>query len=109
MLVPLAILSALIWPGGTIPMGIIAGGLIALVNVKGMRAGLKSLLGTNPSAIRIFLLSSFRLMVLFAVMTALALSRAVDMLGFTAGFTVVLVLIVHEGYRIARKEEGVSG
>jgi hypothetical protein len=103
ILVPVAALSALIDPK-RLPLSVLAGGLLGLVNLGGLSRGLEFLLGTRKSALKLFFFGVFRLLIVFTIIILLAMSRAVDLPGLAAGFTVVFAVIVVEGYRTARHE-----
>jgi heme O synthase-like polyprenyltransferase len=109
ILVPVALLSALIEPK-RLPLSVVVGGLLGLVNLGGLSRGLEFLLGTRKSALKLFFLGIFRLLIVFTIIILLAMSRAVDLPGLAAGFTVVFAVILAEGYRAARHErEGEEG
>jgi hypothetical protein len=88
-----------------IPLGVVAGGVLALVNFGGMHRGLENLLGTERPTAKLVVLSIFRLTIVSAVIIALAVLRAVDLIGLAAGFTAVVLVLVVEGYRTALKEK----
>ncbi len=102
ILVPLSLLSALIEPF-KLPLGIFLGGVFGLVNLKGMKRGLEGLLGTYRPAGKLVFLSLFRLFVLFAAITLLAMTRTVNLFGLLIGFTVVFAVLIKEGLRAAKE------
>jgi len=102
-LIPLSILSALVEPV-KLPSGILAGGILALLNLRGMSKGLEGLLGTFRPEKKLLLLSIFRLLVLSALIVLLAVLELVNLVGFTVGFTVVLFFVLMEGARAAGED-----
>ncbi len=103
IVIPLAIASAFIEPV-KLPLGILAGALLATVNFRGMIKNLEGLMGTDRPTAKLVFMSIVRLVVIFAVIIALAVLKVVNLLGLMVGFTVVVVLVVREGY-IASQEE----
>jgi hypothetical protein len=108
LLVPLAAGSAFIEPK-KLPVGILVGGVLALLNLKGLSRGIAGLLGTYKPTLKLMLLSIFRILLLSIVIIILAATRAVNLLGLAAGFSVVTVLIVMEGLSIARRADQAGG
>jgi hypothetical protein len=105
LLLPLSLLSALIdWK--KLPVSIIVGGAVALVNLKGLHWGLSALINpeTAPYAMgRLVFFSLFRLLVAFSILGILLYLRLVNVVGVLAGITVVFVIIMKEGLTEARK------
>jgi hypothetical protein len=102
LLAPLAAGSAFIEPK-KLPLSILVGGALALLNLKGLSRGLESLIGTHRPTLKLMALGVFRLVVLSAIIILLAYFRLVNLVGFLAGFSVVHVLLLYEGYRTARE------
>ncbi len=104
ILLPLALLSAFLeWK--RLPLGILTGGVLGLVNLKGLHWGVAGL--TNEEAARaakgrILFFSMFRLLIVFAAVTALLYFGIVNILGLLTGFTVVFILVMKEGLTEAR-------
>jgi hypothetical protein len=107
-IVILAIVSAVsaFAGSGKLSISILIGGLLALFNFSGLARGLETMLGTHKPALRLTLLGIFRLIIVSAIIIVLAAGRMVDLVGLAGGFTVVLVLLVVEGLRTARKDNG---
>jgi len=97
VIIPLAVASAFIEPV-KLPLGIVAGALLAAINFRGMTKNLQNLLGTERPTVKLVFLSVVRLTVVFAVIIALAALKLVNLMGLMAGFTIVLVIVVKEGY-----------
>lgn len=107
LVIPLAAASAFIEPT-KLPLGILAGALLAVINFRGMMRNLQSLMGTYKPTVRLVILSIGRLLVIFSMIILLAVLRVVDLIGLMVGFTVVVVIVVKEGY-ISSKDEPPPG
>jgi hypothetical protein len=103
IIIPLAIASAFIEPV-KLPLGILAGALLAIINFRGMIKNLEGLIGSDRPTAKLVFLSIIRLVVIFAIIIALAVLQIVNLLGLMVGFTVIVVLVVRAGY-IASQEE----
>jgi hypothetical protein len=103
LLLPMAAISAF-WEPRKLPMSVLVGGVLALVNLRGLTRGLENFLGTDKAYVKLMLTGTLRLLLLSAVLVILAASRTVNLLGLLLGFTVVITLVVIDGYRTARAE-----
>jgi len=105
ILIPMSILSAFIeWR--RLPLSILTGGALALVNLKGIQWGVLGL--TNPEAVRgaagkLLFFSMFRLLIVFIILAVLLCLRLINVFGALTGLTVVFVLVLKEGLGEARK------
>lgn len=83
--------------------GVLAGGILGIVNIRGLSKGVASIVGMheNPSKIKLFFHGIFRLFLLSGVIILLAVTRAVDLLALLAGFTAVTLVLLIEGLRVA--------
>ena len=98
---PLAALSAFIeWK--KLPLGIIIGGALGLVNLRGLAWGVRGLLGVEKAGARMLFFSQFRIIMLFLVLAALVYIKLVNIFGILAGFTVVFSMIIIEGLKYAK-------
>src|SRR5574340_307544 len=88
VLLPLAAASAFI-EGIKLPLGILVGGALGLLNIRALAWGVRGLLGTRKPTARMLFFSQFRLIMLFFVLAALAYLKLVNIFGILAGFTVV--------------------
>lgn len=104
ILIPLAALSTLIEPK-KLPAGILVGGILALLNIKGLAWGVEGLLGSEKAAGKMLFLSQFRLVMLFIVIAVVVYLRIVNVFGLLAGLTVVFALVLIEGYKHSKKEQ----
>ncbi len=101
----LAAASALVdWK--TLPAGIIIGGALALVNIKGLAWGVRGLLGTGNASGKMLFFSQFRLLLLFLILAVLFYLRLVTVLGVLIGFTVVFVFTLIEGFLLSKDPPG---
>lgn len=98
-----AALAALIEPR-RLPVGVAVGGVLAIINIRGLSKGLYNLLSQPHPARRLFMAGTFRLMMLATVITLLAYYRLVDLLGLLAGFAVASMVLVIEGLGAVRRE-----
>jgi hypothetical protein len=103
IIIPMAVASAFIEPV-KLPLGIIIGALLAVVNFRGMTRNLEGLIGTDRPTMKLMVLSIGRLLIIFSAIIALAVARVVDLLGLMVGFTVVLILVIREGYLTSQAE-----
>ena len=106
-LIPVVLLSAFIeWR--KLPLSILTGGLIGLVNIRAISWGVNMLLGSKKADIKMIFFSQFRLLILTLVIAALVYMKLVNIFGILAGFTVVFILLVIEGLKHSKKECGSS-
>ncbi|GBE38306.1 MAG TPA: hypothetical protein ENH31_05420 [Nitrospirae bacterium] len=84
------------------PEGIIAGGALGLLNLRGLVRSVEGLAGAEKAALRMVILSMIRLTVLLAVIFPLIWLRIVNVIGMLIGFTIVFMLILFEGARVGR-------
>lgn len=103
IVIPLALASAFIEPV-KLPLGIVAGAVLGAVNFIGLHRNLQNLMGTERPTAKLVFLSVFRLLIMFAVIILLAALRAVNLIGLMVGFTVVVALVVKEGYAESQRE-----
>lgn len=103
VLVPMSALSAFIEPR-KLPISILVGGTLALLNMKGLSRGLEKHLLTQKPVMRLMVLGMLRLGLLASVIILLAAFHLVNLIGLLAGFTVVLTVLLIEGFRLTREE-----
>ncbi len=102
ILLPLSIFSAFMW-GRTPAMSILIGGILGLVNLRGLARGVEGLIGSNRPTGKIIFLSLLRLTALTFILGILFYYRAIDVLGILIGFTIVFAAIIKEGLRSAKE------
>ena len=103
IIVPMAVAAAFIEPV-KLPLGIISGALLAAINFRGMTRNLEGLIGTDRPTMKLVALSIGRLLIVFSIIIALAVAKVVNLIGLLVGFTVVLTLVLREGYLTAQAE-----
>ncbi|MEC4676893.1 MAG: hypothetical protein VST72_08260 [Nitrospirota bacterium] len=102
VLVLLSIPSAFIdWK--TYPSGIMAGGILGLVNLKALSWGIEGIIGSRRATAPMVFFSMFRLFFLLIIVAALVQLKLANILGIIAGFTVVFMMILIEGFKFAKK------
>jgi hypothetical protein len=87
-----------------IPASIVIGGILGILNLKGLAWGIESLLGTHKANVTLLVLNILRLLILFIVITILVAFRLVNLLGLILGMTVVLFILIKEGLKMARQQ-----
>ena len=107
LILTLSTLSILIESNG-LPMSILFGGLLGLFNFRGLARSVQSFTyteGVKRPARRIAALTMLRFS-LFAIVLALLYKQdLINIPGFVIGFTLVVCLILFEGYLLMRKVE----
>lgn len=102
ILLPLSILSAFIeWK--KLPLSILIGGILGLVNLRGLARGVESLIGTHRPTGKIIFSSLLRLTILACILSILFINKIVNPLGILIGFTVVFASIIKEGLRAVKE------
>ena len=86
-----------------LPMSIMTGGVLGLVNLRGLSRSVEGLLGSERATGKMIFFSIFRLTMLFFVIGALVYMKLVDIIGLLIGFTVIFCMIIVEGLRAARR------
>jgi len=84
------------------PHSVLIGGLLGLANLKGLAWGLKDFATLHRPSGKLIFWSMLRFFILAFILIALALMKLIDFFGILIGFTVVFVLILKEGLRIAK-------
>lgn len=104
ILIPLSIISAFIdWK--KLPISIIIGGILGLLNLGGLARGVGSFLGASKvrATIAVIFSSFLRLTALAFILAILFIYKLVNALGILIGFTIVFIVILKEGLRVAKK------
>jgi len=102
ILLPLAFLSAFIEKYinlEKLPLSIIIGGVLGLVNLRGLARSVENLVGISRPTARLVIFSILRLAILAAVLIILIALRLVSIIGLMVGFTIVFFVIMKEGLR----------
>ena len=101
VLAPLA-LMALFKPGWIFSLSLVLGGLMGIVNLKGIIWSATALLGTEKAQTKMMFLSFFRILIIFSALVVLAVFKLVNAYGLLIGFTIVFIIIVKEGLLSAK-------
>jgi hypothetical protein len=102
VLFPLAALSAFLdWK--KLPLSVLIGGALGLLNLRGLAWGVQGLLGTQKATTRMLFFSQFRIIMLFFVLAVIIYLKLVNVFGILAGFTVVFSMVIIEGLKYARE------
>lgn len=104
ILIPSAIIASFFERKG-LSAGIIAGGLFGILNLRGLVRGVESFIGSNGLTGKAVFMSMVRLFILFMAIFILLWFKIVNVLGLLFGFTVIFVLILIEGMKVARREQ----
>ena len=104
ILIPVAIVSVF-FTGWRFSLSMLIGGLIGIVNLKGLAWSVKGLLGTEKAQGKMMALSIFKLLFIFSILIILAVLGVLKAYGLLIGFTVFFVLMLREGLLFSKKEE----
>ena len=102
ILLPLSVASALMW-GRKLALSILIGGILGLVNLRGLARGVEGLFGSYRATGKIIFFSLLRFTALAVILGILFYYRSVDVLGILIGFTVVFAAIIKEGLRSVKE------
>ena len=106
ILLPLAILSAFIQKYlnlEKLPFSIIIGGVLGLVNLRGLARSVENLVGTYRPTAKVVIFSILRLAMLAVILVTIIALRLVSIIGLMVGFTVVFFVIMKEGLRESKE------
>jgi hypothetical protein len=84
------------------PHSVLIGGLLGLANLKGLAWGLKDFATLHRPSGKLIFWSMARFFILALILIVLAVLKLINFFGILIGFTVVFVLILKEGLRIAK-------
>lgn len=101
ILIPISILSALFF-AYTMPLGILLGGLLGVLNLKGLAWGVEGLLQSYKAQAKLLILSMLRFAFLAIAVGVFAVFKLVNLIGVMIGFTVVFTLLLIEGARVSK-------
>jgi hypothetical protein len=102
ILIPLAVLSAF-YEWKKFPISILLGGVLGLLNLKGLAWGLKDFATSLRPSGKVIFSSIARFFIMAFVLIILVIEKLVHPVGILIGFTVVFALILKEGLRIAKE------
>lgn len=96
------VISAFLTDGMTFPLGVLAGGLAGLFNLRAIVRNVQSITGGQRITGRYIILSTLRLLGIFVVLFVLIWKRLANPFGIITGFTIVFLIIIKEGLREAK-------
>ncbi|MBF0505724.1 MAG: ATP synthase subunit I [Nitrospirae bacterium] len=86
------------------PFSMAVGGLVGVGNLGGLAWSVTALLSAGKAQAKMIFLSIFKLLIIFSILIILAALKLINVWGLLGGFTVVVVLILKEGFIAAREE-----
>ena len=89
--------------GRELALSILIGGILGLINLRGLARGVEGLIGSYRPTGKIIFFSLLRLTALAVILGILFYYRAVNVLGILIGFTVVFAAIIKEGLRSVKE------
>jgi hypothetical protein len=101
ILVPLAV-AGLFFDYKRIPVSILLGGAIGLVNLKAIQWGVNALIrpeDTSGAKGKLVFFSMLRLLGIFVILAVLLKLKLINILAVLTGLTVVFVFIIFEGFK----------
>ena len=102
ILIPLAGLSAF-YEWKKFPVSILLGGILGLLNLKGLAWGLKDFAASYRPSGKVIFSSLVRFFLMAFILIILVIEKLIHPVGILIGFTVVFALILKEGLRIAKE------
>jgi hypothetical protein len=87
------------------PLGILAGTVFGILNLRGLVRSVNGFIGSQGLTPKIIFMSMTRLFLLFVAITVLIWLKIVNVFGLLFGFTVVFVLILFEGIKAAKMSQ----
>ncbi|MEW6066761.1 MAG: ATP synthase subunit I [Nitrospirota bacterium] len=88
-----------------LPFSIFIGGMLGLVNLRGLAKNIRGLFGTHNPRGKLMFSSLIRLTMLGFVLALLFASQLVNVIGVLIGFTIIFIVILKEGLRTAKEYE----
>jgi len=85
------------------PHSVLIGGLLGLVNFKGLAWGLKDFATLHRPTGKLVFWSMVRFFVFALILVVLALLKLINFFGILIGLTVVFALILKEGYKAVKE------
>lgn len=87
-------------------LSIVVGGLVAVLNLRGIVWSATNLLGSEGAQGKMVFISVFKMFIVFAALVVLFVLKLIKVYGLLIGLTVVFFIIVKEGLLYAKKQEG---
>ncbi len=106
LFVGIAALAAAFFDWQRLMPGVLVGGALAVLNLRGLARGVQALTSGNASgSVALIILSQVRLLLLFLVMGILVYFKIVSIPGLIIGFSVVFAVILIEGWKSTREQK----
>lgn len=104
IILPAMVVSAF-FAGWRLPTGIMAGGVLGILNLRGLARNVEAFIGSEKTTAKIIFSSMARLFSLFVIIFAIVYFKIVNVFGLLFGFTVVFIFILIEGMKAGKKGE----
>lgn len=104
ILISAAVIAAFL-PWENLPVSILAGGLLGILNIRALAWSIEGIIGTSSVNMKMLFFSQFRFVMLALAVVLLAYLRLVTIPGLMAGFSVVFIQVLVVGYRNAGRTE----
>ncbi len=104
IILTVAILVSFFFNWKKLPVSILIGGTIALLNFKGLSWGVNGFLSTDGAKIKLIFLSILRIAIIFAALFFIIYFRLVDILGLLLGLTLVFIITLKEGFLYSSRD-----
>ncbi len=104
ILLTVAILISFFLNWKELPISIFIGGIIALLNFKGLSWGVYGFLSTDGAKIKLILLSILRIAIIFTALLFIIYFRLVDIIGLLLGLTIVFIITLKEGFLYSSRD-----
>ena len=98
----IALLAAFVLISRQFAVGVLVGGALGLLNMRGLVRGVSKLDVNDPRPAGLFFGVVVRLAVLFTAILLISMTGKVNLLGLLAGFILIIFVVVAEGAREIR-------
>lgn len=106
LFVGIAALTAAFFDWQRLMPGVLIGGALAVLNLRGLARGVQALTSGNATgSVVLIILSQVRLLLLFLIMGFLVYLKVVSIPGLIIGFSIVFVVILIEGWKSTREQK----
>lgn len=102
ILIPAAAVATLL-PWKNLPLSMLIGGLLGILNIRALAWSVEGVLGTSSVNMKMLFFGQFRFVMLALVVVLLAYLRLATIPGIMAGFSVVFSQVLFVGIRQAKK------
>ncbi|MBI4698112.1 MAG: ATP synthase subunit I [Nitrospirae bacterium] len=87
-----------------LPLGIIAGGIFGILNLRGVVRSVEGFVGSESPSAGTVIFNMIRLLMLFAAIFLLVWYKIINIIGLLIGFTIIFILIIVEGIKAAKSK-----